>query len=288
MLPKYRRAVVIAAPAVLLAASIALIATSARAGTAAVNAPAAQPAATCTGQNGSCSLNQQLLMPLKINIWTDASPSQGQQATVSWALSCVGNGGSTNTAGSTSGTVPFRTKVRIPQSGGADCSLTASVSMSGGGQVNAGLYPTLGSQVMISLPTHETAPGAPLAYFKCLTDKFNSNRSGAQIVIGGCGDIYANTWLYDGTRFMHGGLCLTDPHNGGARTQLVLDRCNGSADQAWTYRPQNHSNYDEIVLHAHGGYLCIDDPKYSPANGHRLALFPCNGGVTQNWTISGR
>jgi len=289
MLPKNRRAAV---AVVLLVAAIAVIATlagSARAGTSAT--ASATPAATCQGRSGgtsSCGISQEVLMPLKINIWTDASPEQGQQATVSWTLGCTGNGGATNTSGRTTGTVPFRTRVKIPQNGGADCQISASITLAGGGIVNAGLYPTLGSQVMISLPTGDTAPGAPLAYYKCMTDKFNSGRQGAQVVMGGCGSIYANTWYYDGTHFYHGGLCMTDPYNGGSGTRLVLSRCNGSADQAWTYRPQGRSGYDEIVLHARGGHLCVDDPRHSAANGTRLAVFTCGGGPTQGWTISGR
>ncbi|HLJ98489.1 MAG TPA: hypothetical protein VKU39_01130, partial [Streptosporangiaceae bacterium] len=183
MLPKNRRAAV---AVVLLVAAIAVIATlagSARAGTSAT--ASATPAATCQGRSGgtsSCGISQEVLMPLKINIWTDASPEQGQQATVSWTLGCTGNGGATNTSGRTTGTVPFRTRVKIPQNGGADCQISASITLAGGGIVNAGLYPTLGSQVMISLPTGDTAPGAPLAYYKCMTDKFNSGRQGAQVV----------------------------------------------------------------------------------------------------------
>lgn len=297
MLPKNRRAAV---AVVLLAAAIAAIAAfagSARAGTGASRtavvktvAAAATPAATCQGRSGgvsSCSISQEILMPLKINVWTDASPEQGQQATVSWSLSCTGNGGATNTSGHTTGTVPFRTRVKVPQSGGADCMFSSSISLSGGGIVNAGLYPTLGNQVMISLPTGDTAPGAPLAYYKCMTDKYNSGKQGAQVVLGGCGSIYANTWYYDGTHFYHGGLCLTDPYNGGSGTRLILSRCNGSADQAWTYRPQRGTDYDEIVLHARGGHLCVDDPRRAQANGTRLAIFTCGGGPTQGWTISG-
>jgi hypothetical protein len=286
MRPSYRRAAVVMVPVVLIVAAIAAFAAfagSARAGTSTV---AAQPAATCQGSS-SCSLNQEVLMPLKINIWTDASPEQGQHGTVSWTLSCGGNGGTTNTSGSTSGTVPFRTKLKVPQSGGADCQLSATISISGGGAVTAGLYPTSGSQVMISLPTGDTRPGAPLAYYKCLTAKYNSNRAGTPVVIGGCGSIYANTWYYDGTHFTHGSMCLTDPRNGGNRTRLVIDPCTGSADQAWSYRPQHRTVYDEIVLHAHGGTMCVDDKKNAAGNGSPLDLYTCNGGATQNWTLSG-
>jgi hypothetical protein len=292
MRPSHRRVAMITAPVVLLTSAIAMAVAftgSARAGTA-VNSAAteATPAATCTGQaagQSSCTLNQDIQMPVKINIWTDASPEQGQQATVSWTLQCVGTGNGANASGHKTATVPFRTTLGIPQSGGSDCQMNATISLSGGGIVTAGLYPTLGTQVMISLPTGQSAPGAPLAYYKCMTDKFNSSRAGAEVVMGGCGTIFANTWNFDGSHFTHGGLCLTDPSDGGSGTWLRLERCTGKADQAWTYRPQHGTDYDEIAPHSHNN-LCVNDNKLSQRNGAPLSLSTCNNGAPQNWTLS--
>ena len=290
MLARYRLAAAAMAAAALVAGVIVSVSVSgtARAGMgdaspAAASAAVAGTTSTqqCTG-HPVCQFAEEIKMPLAIAI-TAASSGAGQHATVAWTVSCQGGGaGLKSSAGSTAGATPLHVKLALPKSEGADCTLNATITLTGSGSVTGALVYTQGVQVMTSVPTGDRRPGAPLATFKCLTDYRDSHKSGAKLIRGDCSYTNASTWTFDGKHLLHSGMCLTDPRNGGSRTKVVLSKCTKSAaaDQTWSYRSGG-----QLVLRAHSGHLCLDDPKPSLSTGTPIIVFSCNGGATQQWTI---
>jgi hypothetical protein len=288
VLARFRLAVIGVVLAALLAGAISVLTGTARAGTARASGQQSQQSQQCQSRSvpASCSFGEEIQMPLTIAVTANAAPEQGQPASVSWTVSCSVNGADAkSTSGSTTTATPFSTQLTLPGSEGADCTVNASITLHGTGSLIAKLIYSLGKQVMISVPADAVLPSSPLAMFKCLTDLSDSKASGAKVVLGDCTTVYAGMWTYTGKLLVHRGLCLTDPRNGGIRTKLLLERCAGSADQTWSYR-QEGQTYTALVLKAHDGTLCLDDPKYSVANGTPLIVFTCNGGPDQEWTFS--
>jgi hypothetical protein len=176
---------------------------------------------------------------------------------------------------------PFSTALGLPKSSAGACTLNASITLQGSGSLTATLNYSLAHQVTLWVPSGNTRPGAPLAILKCVTA--SGNTAGAKAVLGDCAAYYDTGWVPSGNRLIHHGLCLTDPRDGGIRTKLVLERCTGASDQAWSYS-KGSAGYPQVVLKANR--MCLDDPKYTERNGTPLIVFTCSGGVDQRWSLS--
>jgi hypothetical protein len=232
----------------------------------------------------SCRFDSEIELPLTVTISAQANPENGQSATVTWSIDCTVNGASpASSNGSYTAATPLHTTLTLPKSESGDCTVDAGITASGFGQVTGTLTYTPGVQVMMSVPTHDTNAGAPMATFMCMTDAKQGHTPGAAVVLSGCSYLYVGAWTYNGEYLEHGGLCLTDPRNGWIRTKLTLDRCTGAADQTWTYHAGGQSSAP-LSLKSNG--LCLDDPKYSEQVGTQMIVFSCNGTPEQAWAFS--
>jgi hypothetical protein len=280
---------------VLIAGAVAINALSgtARAGTgrvttvASVSSVGGQQSQQCrsvSAHQPSCSFAAEIQMPLSVSVAAGAAPEQGQQATIGWTVSCSVNGGpAKSTSGGKTAQTPFSDQLTLPKSEGGDCTVNSSVTLNGSGNLTGYLNYTLAVQVEVSVPTNIIRAGAPLAMYMCMTDSGDSTKAGTRALLEGCTAVYAGGWTYNGKLIGHRGMCLTDPHNGGVRTGLVLERCTGAADQSWSY---TGGSDPELKLKAYSGRLCLDDPKYSTKDGTPLIVYTCNGGPDEEWVFS--
>ena len=56
--------------------------------------------------------------------------------------------------------------------------------------------------------------------------------------------------------------------------------CNGGSNEKWSQLSNG-----ELKLQAHGGTLCLDDPRSSTANGTQLIVYKCQGSANQKWSL---
>jgi len=288
VLARFWRAAVVVAPAVLLAGAIGLVTGTAQAGTASAGVARTQTQLCQTVQKtgAACAFDEQIQMPLSMAVTGAARPEEGQQATVSWEISCSVNGNDSKTSsGNKVATTPFHLTLALPKSESGGCTVNASITLSGTASLAADLVYSTGVQVAVWIPTGDTRPGAPLATLMCMDDASYGGAPGAEALLESCSPIYASAWIYTSKHLIHHNLCLTDPRNGGIRTKVVLERCTGSADQTWSVIRGSKGN-PSLQLAAHGGSFCLDDPKYSYRTGTALIVYTCNGGPGQFWTIS--
>jgi hypothetical protein len=300
VLARFRRAALAVAPVVLIAGGLSVFTatadartpnpasaarTASHADTRSVHAQAdarGQQTQQCssTSSPASCGFATEIYLPLAISVTAQASPSSGQSSTVTWTVSCSVNGGSAaSSTGSRSGTVPFQVALTLPKSENGDCTVNATTTLHGSGSLTAVLAYTLGAQMMVSLPTSDPTVSGPLAFYMCMVDSKQGHNVGAEVVLQACSYLYVSAWTYNGTTLSHGGLCLTDPHGGRMRTKLVLDKCEGAADQTWTY----HVGGPFVLKSPH---LCLDDPKYTKVKNTPLIVYTCNGGPDELWSLS--
>lgn len=281
MLARFRRAALAVAPAVLIAGALSASAGTADAGTAIAHGQQTQQCQSLSSSQPSCGFATEIDLPLAVTISAQASPASGQNATVTWTVSCsVSGGAAASSSGTHTGATPFRTSLHLPKSESGDCTVNATTRLSGSGaSLTAVLAYTLGVQMQVSVPTGDRLEGAPLATFMCMVDSRQGHNPGADAVLGNCSYVYVSAWTYNGKTLVHGGLCLTDPRGGRIRTKLVLDRCTGAADQTWTY----HENGPFVLKSPH---LCLDDPKYTKVRNTPMIVFNCNGTPEQQWNLS--
>ena len=292
MFVRFRRSVIAAVPVVLLAgAGAGLVLTgTAQARPSGPEKPAVTSAASrpqneqCQSRPGGlaqCSFAQEIQLPMSISVTADAG-QEGRSASVSWTISCSVSGVDIATVtGDKTGASPFTTPLTLPKSSSGACTVNVTIALVGSGSLTATLNYSLAHQVTIWVPTSNPPPGAPLAILKCVTAA--GNKAGSKAVLGGCPPTYSTAWVYSGTRLLHHGLCLTDPRNGGAWTRLVLEKCTGAADQAWSFT-KGHTGYPQVVVKARS--LCLDDPNYTEKTGTPLIVSGCNGGDAQRWDIT--
>ncbi|HEY1623732.1 MAG TPA: RICIN domain-containing protein [Streptosporangiaceae bacterium] len=233
----------------------------------------------------SCNFAVDIQLPLSVSVAAKGSPETGQNATVSWTVSCSVNGGSISTrTGSHTGKTPYSVRLTMPSSESGDCSVNTTTTLQGIGSLAAVLTYSVAEKVMVTVPTGDMNEGAPLAFFMCLRDAKQSHAPGARAVLGSCNSVYMGAWTYNGKTLVHGGLCLTDPHGGGNRTKLLLEKCAGAADQTWTHRVGAGQSDGPFVLKS--PHLCLDDPKYTKVINTPLTVYSCNGGPDEAWTLS--
>jgi Ricin-type beta-trefoil lectin domain len=243
-------------------------------------------AAACGG-NGSngyiCNLDTVVPAASSISVGVD-SGSASEQVSVNWTVACTDGANSGNEEGATDNaatplTVPL---TPLPSAANGQCN------------VNVG----------ISLPTHDVTPkidytgtltytpagstpssGAvhPVVGFdgKCLDDKGNSSANRAAVVIWSCsGSDQAENWKFSKSEFIHNNKCLNDQGNGGSRSKVILWTCNGGSNEKWSELANG-----ELKLQAHGGTLCVDDPRSSTKNGTQLIVYTCHDSANQQWKL---
>ena len=292
MFARFRRAALVVAPVVLIAGAVyALTGTAdARTGTPAdahsqadARGQQTQQCMSNSSAQASCGFATEMQLPLAVSV-TAASTESGQNATVSWTVSCSVNGGSAaSSSGSRSGATPFHAQLSLPKSESGDCTVNATSRLNGEGALTATLAYTLGAQVQISVPTGDTKAGAPLAFFMCMRDAKQGRTVGAHAILGSCSSIYVSAWTYNGKTLVHGGLCLTDPHRGWVGTNLLLEKCSGTTNQTWTYQEGNSSAGRFVLKYPR---LCLDDPKYTKVVNSPIRVYACNGGPDELWALS--
>lgn len=280
---RFHRVVGLAIAGTLTAAGLtaSVLTISAHAGSAVARASGAQCRVPATA-TPICYLSEPVRMPLSASV--SVAADSAVNATVSWTVSCQRNGNSASTTGSASATTPFQAKMSLPRGNAADCSFTATVTAHGSASITAGFTYSLGQRVMIDIPQGTSASGQPIYALRCLTDPGNSPKLRAPAVIRGCEVLYSQAWTLSKGELVHGRFCLTDKGNGGPGSKVILYTCTHAADQVWNYRPMGpNAPEGQFVLKAHGGRLCLNDPKTSIANGTALIVSTCNGGNSQRW-----
>jgi Ricin-type beta-trefoil lectin domain len=243
-------------------------------------------AAACGG-NGSngyrCNLDTVVPASSSITVTVD-SGAASEQLNVSWTVACSNGANSGNEEGATDNAA---TPITVP--------LTPLPSAASGScNVNAG----------ISLPAHDVTPKidytGTLTYTpagstssssavhpvesllgKCVDDKGNSSANGAAIVIWSCsGSDQAENWKFSNGEFVHNGKCLNDKASGGSGSKVILYSCNGGSNEKWSELANG-----ELKLQAHGGTLCLDDPRSSTKNGTQLIVYRCSDNTNQKWSL---
>jgi len=132
-------------------------------------------------------------------------------------------------------------------------------------------------------PTSSSAAVHPVKGFdgKCLDDKGNSSANRAEVVIWSCsGSDQAENWKYSSSELVHNGKCLNDKGDGGSGSKVILYSCNGGSNEKWSELANG-----ELKLQAHGGTLCLDDPRSSTANGTQLIVYTCKDSANQKWSL---
>ncbi len=116
---------------------------------------------------------------------------------------------------------------------------------------------------------------------KCMDDKGNSSANRAAIVIWSCsGSDQAENWKFSNGEFIHNNKCLNDQGNAGSGGHVILYSCNGGSNEKWSELANG-----ELKLKAHGGTLCVDDPRSSTKNGTQLIVYTCHDSANQQWKL---
>jgi hypothetical protein len=243
-------------------------------------------AAACGG-NGSnsyiCNLDAVVPASDSITISVD-SGAASEQVTVNWTVSCTDSSGSGNEEGATANAA---TPLTVP--------LTPLPSSAADGQcnVNAGIRlqahiitPKIDYTGTLTYAPAGSTPSTavhPVVGFggKCLDDKGNSSANRTAIVIWTCsGSDQAENWKFSNNEFVHNGKCLNDKGSGGSGSKVILYSCNGGSNEKWSELANG-----ELKLQAHGGTLCVDDPRSSTKNGTQLIVYTCHDSANQQWKL---
>ena len=221
-----------------------------------------------------------------------ATASEGVTVKVT-TLSCTDNSSTASEpASSTTGTTPLTDNVApLPATADGQCNVSADVSLATTdtgtpSQFTATLSYTPSSSSPSPGPSPTPVTGGPVHPVKgfdgkCLDDKGNSSANRTAIVIWSCsGSDQAENWKYSNHEFVHNGKCLNDQGNGGSRSKVILYSCNGGSNEKWSELANG-----ELKLQAHGGTLCVDDPRSSTKNGTQLIVYTCTDSANQQWKL---
>jgi hypothetical protein len=116
---------------------------------------------------------------------------------------------------------------------------------------------------------------------KCVDVNGNSSANRAKVQIWSCsGSDQAENWKYSSNELIHNGKCMNDKGNGGSGSKVIQYSCNGGSNEKWTELANG-----ELKLKAHGGTLCLDDPRSSTTNGTQLIVYTCKDSANQKWSL---
>jgi Ricin-type beta-trefoil lectin domain len=243
-------------------------------------------AAACGG-NGSngyiCNLDTVVPSASSISVGVD-SGSASEQVNVNWTVACTQGASSGNQEGATDNaatplTVPL---APLPSAAAGQCNVNVGISLP-----NPDLTPKIDYTGTLTYTpagsTSSSAPVHPVVGFggKCVDDKGNSSANRAAIVIWSCsGSDPAENWKYSNGEFVHNGKCLNDKGSGGSGSAVILYSCNGGSNEKWAELANG-----ELKLQAHGGTLCLDDPRSSTKNGTQLIVYTCKDSANQQFKL---
>ncbi|HEX7980255.1 MAG TPA: ricin-type beta-trefoil lectin domain protein [Gemmatimonadaceae bacterium] len=114
----------------------------------------------------------------------------------------------------------------------------------------------------------------------CVTTVNESNAAGTAVQIWNCygSPAQSYSWMADGSIRAFASttpMCLGTTGTGQDGDRIILQACNGSAQQKWTATTTNE-------IHGING-KCLDVVNASAANGARLMLWNCYGSPSQKW-----
>jgi hypothetical protein len=243
------------------------------ASTAAASASTTFASCSAQGDFATCDAAGTAPAPITLTVTVTASPDQ--QVSVSWDTTCSEGLSAGGSSGSFTAQTPVSRTISHPYSQPDSCIVSA------GAQLQAG-----GNSVHVSLSYSQTAPPRPASHEikgyagKCVDDKGNSSALRAKVQIWSCTNSAAQQWSFSNGELKHGSLCINDKAAGGSGSPVILWTCNGSSGETWT-----RNSHGEYVLKAHGGTLCLDDPRYSTTNGTQLIVYTCKERANQRWSL---
>ena len=247
-------------------------------------------AAACGGNtvNGYiCNLDTVVPSASAISVSVD-SGSASERVNVNWTIACTDSAGSQNQLGATdNAATPLTVPLAPLPSAAADgqCNVNAGISLP-----NPDLTPKIAYTGTLTYTPAGSSTGSggsaavhPIRAFngKCVDVKGNSSANRAKIQIWTCsGTDQAENWKFSGGELVHNGKCLNDKGNGGRGSAVILYSCNGASNEKWAELANG-----ELKLKAHGGTLCLDDPRSSTANGTGLIVYACKASANQKWAL---
>ncbi len=246
-------------------------------------------AAACggNGDNGYiCNLDTTVPSPGSISVSVD-SGSASENVDVTWTVTCSDSSGSQNQLGATdSAATPLTVPLTPLPATAADgnCNVNVGITLP-----KPDITPKIdytGTLSYAPAGTSSSGGAAPVhpvkgSGGKCVDDKGNSSANRAEVVIWGCsGSDRAENWKYSSSELSHNGKCLNDKGNGGSGSKVILYSCNGGSNEKWSQLSNG-----ELKLAAHGGTLCLDDPRSSTTNGTQLIVYTCKGSANQKWSL---
>ncbi len=257
----------------------------------------------CDGNSGnSYTCNDTGTVPAPDSVSVTVSASGTEDVAINWTVSCT-DGTPSKTSGGVTAPVTASASVTealtpLPATTGGQCTMTAAMSLpttqpaptSGTftrSAFTAELDYTPASSASAS-PSPSPTSGSAAAVHpvkgydgKCLDDKGNSSANRAEVVIWSCsGSDRAENWKYSSSELVHNGKCLNDKGNGGSGSKVILYSCNGGSNEKWSQLSNG-----ELKLSAHGGTLCLDDPRSSKTNGTQLIVYTCKDSANQKWSL---
>lgn len=155
------------------------------------------------------------------------------------------------------------------------CSDVAQPTTEAGITAPTSALATLTSGTGVSSTITSRMTGSP-----CVTVVNESNAAGTAVQIWNCygSPAQSYSWMADGSIRAFASttpMCLGTTGTGQDGDRIVIQACNGSAQQKWTATATNE-------IHGING-KCLDVVNASSANGARLMLWNCYGSPSQKW-----
>jgi Ricin-type beta-trefoil lectin domain len=247
-------------------------------GIAAGLAATANTAGLCDSTTG-CTVTETIPSPTAVTAQVSMESGDAQDATVDWTSTC--SGGTEQTGTGTATLAPFSVSITLDPANPTSCSVSATMTTSGGGDVLLVLnYTPVASPTPTATSTTSTSGTIVEGYkSKCVDDNGNKSTLRNKIAIWSCnGSDKAQLWTFSGGELKHNGMCANDKASGGNGSHVILYTCNGAANEIWT-----HLANGEFKLKARGGTVCLDDPAYSTKNGTQLIVWSCKDSSNQRW-----
>ena len=247
------------------------------------------PAATCSGNSAEgyiCNLDTTIASAGSMSVSVD-SGSASENVNVNWTVSCADSTGTQNQLGATGNaatplTVPLAPLP--PTAADGTCQVNVGITLSTHDVTpKMDFTGTLSYTPAGSSSSGGSAPVHPVkgSGGKCVDDKGNSSANRAEVVIWSCsGSDQAENWKYSSNELSHNGKCLNDKGDGGSGSKVILYSCNGGSNEKWS-----ELSNGELKLQAHGGTLCLDDPRSSTTNGTQLIVYTCKDSANQKWSL---
>ena len=255
-----------------------------------MSAAHADGSASCSGSGASatCTVSAAITQPTSASV--KARATVNGDATFTWSATCTSGSTTKTTSGGATAETPATDAVTLPFTSPDSCTVSATVTLpttDATNTLNVDLIftGTVSASPSPSASASSSAPApAPVHEFrgyggKCLDDAGNGSANRTRIIIWTCNaHDQAQGWTYRGGELIHNGKCANDQRAGGNGSKVILYACNGASNEIWT-----HLANGELVLKAHGGRYCLDDPAYSTRNGTQLIVYTCKDSANQRW-----